>query len=209
MAVTDADQLAEVAWRLLDDTLMSSGLWTIPEITGYFNQRLNRFNKATKLVFAHQPIAGVNGTATYDLPQDWIQTVRVTWEDPDGNITPITPSDRLAASRGYMSSGAPTIPTTYDDQSAGTLKLQLFPTPVTNGTIDLLYVCTLEPLSFDPDNPEIFDTPDDFVPYVTYGVLADMLSKDGSGQDLERAKYCEQRFIEGITISQILLDGYL
>ena len=45
MAITDADQLAEIAWRVVEaDTTFTSGLWTVTEIANYFNQRQNHFN---------------------------------------------------------------------------------------------------------------------------------------------------------------------
>ena len=52
-----------------------------------------------------------------------------------------------------------------------------------------------------------FDIPDDWVPYLKYGVYADMLGKQGRGQDLLRAKYCDQRYQEGIALAQALLNG--
>ena len=49
---------------------------------------------------------------------------------------------------------------------------------------------------------------DAWAPYLKYGVLADMFSKDGRGQDLLRARYCEQRFAEGIALASVLVDGF-
>ncbi len=53
-----------------------------------------------------------------------------------------------------------------------------------------------------------FNVPDDWVPYLKYGVLADMLLKEGRGRDLLRGRYCEQRYQEGIVLAQSLLDGW-
>lgn len=216
MAITDADQLAEVQWRVLEvSSSFPSGLWSVSEIADYFNQRQNRFNRDTKLLLAHQPIATVNGTYSYPLPQDWIATQRMTFTPynaqgaPSGATNPMKRSDRFAANRGIALGGGtpPGGPVVYDDVSAGTLTLEVFPTPTTAGSIDLLYACTLEALGFG-NPPDIFDIPDDFVPFITYGVLADMLSKDGRGQDLARAEYCEGRFEEGVALAAILLEGF-
>jgi hypothetical protein len=51
-------------------------------------------------------------------------------------------------------------------------------------------------------------TPNDFTPAIKYGVLADMLSKVGRGQDLTRAAYCESRYQEGVEAAKIMLSGW-
>lgn len=213
MAITDIDQLDEVSWRLVEnDPTFPSGLWTVAEIAAAFNDRQNRFNRDTKLLLAHQPIAATSGTAQYTLPDDWIATQRVTWTDtPTGRTTPMDRSDRYAAQHGIAPSGvgAPSRPTTYDDHSGGTLTVEVFPTPATDGTLGLLYASTLSELHFDSGTPDLFDTPDEFVPYITYGVLADLLMKDGRGQNRQLAAYCESRYTEGVALAALLLAGFL
>lgn len=205
MSTTDSDQLIEVAQRVIDNVTFTSGLWTVLEVANYFNQRQNRFNRDTKMLLAHQPVAGVNGTAEYDLPDDWIATQRATWTQ-DGVTSPVTKSSRFEAAKGLT---APTLsdrPIIFDDSSLGTRRVELFPTPTADGSLDVLYACVLEVMAFDGSN-DIFDVPDEFVPFVTYGVLADMLSKQGRGMDLARAKYCEERYQEGVLIAGVLLEG--
>lgn len=210
MAVTDADQLIEVQWRVLEDVNFTSALWTLAEVAGYFNQRENQFNRDTKLMLAYEAVPVVNGSTQVALPTDWIATQRATWRDtPTGAITVMERSDRFAAMAGIPATGGPTRPTLLDDHSAGTLVAEIFPPAPTDGTLGLLYASTLELLNFNPAAPDLFDVPDEFVPYVTYGVLADMLSKDGRGQDLPRAQYCESRYQEGVALAAILLGGFL
>lgn len=52
------------------------------------------------------------------------------------------------------------------------------------------------------------EAPDDFCPAIKYGVMADMLSKVGRGQDLVRAAYCESRYQEGLEAANIILAGW-
>lgn len=215
MSVTDADQLAEVAWRVIEtDTTFNSGLWSVAEIANYFNQRQNRFNRDSKLMLAHQPISFVAGQSSADLPSDWIATQNGSWTPATGAsagiATTVATGDRYAAEKAIsVTNNPPTRPTIMDDQSAGPLTLELFPPPDVDGELDLLYASVLATLGFDPGSPDIFNLPDDVVPFVMYGVLADMLSKDGRGQDLARASYCESRFQEGIALSAILLEGWI
>lgn len=209
MAVTDADQFTEVQNKLLEDTLFSSGLWTLQEVYDRFNERQNRFNRDTKLMLAHEDLAVVSGTTQMVLPPDWIATQRAAWQGSNGVFTPVERSSRFAAAMGIVSGATPTRPVLMDDNSGGTLTAELFPVPTEDGILRLLYASVLEVLNFVPATPDIFDIPDDFVVYVCYGVLADLLSKEGRGRDLARAGYCQMRYEEGVALAAILLGGFL
>lgn len=58
------------------------------------------------------------------------------------------------------------------------------------------------PASFD-----FLSVPDDFSPYLAWGVRADLLHAEGEGQDPIRAQHCESRFAEGIELARILVSG--
>ena len=209
MSITDADQLLEVQWRTVEDAAFTSGLWTLTEVAAYFYQRQNLFNRDTFLLLAQMPgIAATNGVAAYDLPDDWIATQRVTWKTVAGVITPIARGDRFSANTLIGSAGGPSKPIVYDDHAGGSRRIEIFPTPTADGTIGLLYASVLEILNFDGTG-DIFDIPDDFVPYVMYGVLEDMLSKDGRGRDLARAAYCRARYDEGVALAAFFLGGFV
>lgn len=210
MSVTDADALVEVQGKLLEDAAFTSGLWTLAEVAAYFNERQSRFNRDTKLMLAHEDIAVAAATVDVPLPPDWIATQRAVWKDnASGVFTPLDRSSRYAALMGINTNALPTKPLLIDDQSGGTLTAELFPVPAADGILRLLYASVLEVLNFDPANPDVFDVPDDFLPYIMYGVMADMLAKDGRGRDLFRANYCENRYSEGVAIAAIMLGGYL
>lgn len=46
------------------------------------------------------------------------------------------------------------------------------------------------------------NVPDAFVPYLGYGVLANIFSTDGEAKDPQRAAYCQARFNEGINLAR-------
>lgn len=50
-------------------------------------------------------------------------------------------------------------------------------------------------------------TPDGFARYVMYRALGRCWLKEGDGQDPERAKYCDTRFMQGILLSRRLVYG--
>jgi hypothetical protein len=209
MSVTDADVLAEIQWRLIEDATFSAGLWTLGEVAALVQQRQDRFNRETFLLLAHEFLAAVAGTPGYDLPDDWIATQRVSWKSTvTGVYTPLSRIDRFGRRSFLLGTNAPTKPIGYDDTSAGPRRVEVSPTPQTDGQLHVLYASTLELLNFNPIAPDILDLPDDFVPYVVYGTLADLLSKEGEGRDLARAAYCNARFDEGVAIAAFFLGGF-
>jgi hypothetical protein len=221
-AITDDTVLHDLMWRHTEDATFSSGLWTLTEIANYLTERQNRFNGETGLVLTHTgavleagPVLTGTGGATLPvdpfsriaLPTDWISTHRVSWRSADRTYA-VPRGDRFAA---YMlgDSPFPLMPLAYDDSSGGTRVLELLPAifPST-GAVDLLYVGTLTALTLTPGNPVTLTVPFDFVPYLVYGVMSDMLSKSGRGQDLERARYCELRYQEGVAVAALLAEGF-
>jgi hypothetical protein len=53
-----------------------------------------------------------------------------------------------------------------------------------------------------------FSIPDEFLPALKWGVIADMLKKVGRAQDLARAEYAENRYTEGVEAARIMLRGW-
>jgi hypothetical protein len=209
-AITDDTVLHDLMWRHTEDAAFSSGLWTLTEIANYLTERQNAFNAATGLVLARATVA-VDATSKATLPSDWIATRRVSWLPTSGTLAgrsfAVLPGDRFTDYGAHQTNA--TQPLSYDDHSGGTRVVELLPpTFASSGNLNLLYVSTLTALALNPAAPVTFSVPFDFIPYVVYGVMADMLSKAGRGQDLARAAYCEARFAEGIAVAQLLLEGF-
>lgn len=205
-ALTDADVLADLQWRHTEDASFSSGLWTLAEVANYLTERQNAFNRSTGFVLARALAVAVDANSKATLPADWVSTHRVTYRSAAGRTFAVPRSDRFS---DYMLSiGATIAPLAHDDHSGGTRVLELLPPLFPSGTLDLLYVSTLQALALNPLAPITFSVPFDFVPYIVYGAMSDMLAKSGRGQDLERARYCEQRFAEGIAVATLLQEGF-
>ena len=90
----------------------------------------------------------------------------------------------------------------YDETDP--ISLELIPTPDDDGKIQIHYV----PLAgeFNGEGQPL-TVPNEFMPPIKYGALADMLSKVGRAND-PRAKYCEQRYQLGVETAQLLLNGF-
>lgn len=196
MSVTDADLLTEIQYAVVEPpdggVTWPSGLWTSAEVLGYLNQRQNRALKETLLLVGLAEIPVTAGTFRPALPDDWVRTVRVIWRGTDGVIRPLNRSDSFAADAAIPDWGTElNTPLVYMDEEGATLTLQLAPAPNVNGSLDLFYVPKGDPLTLFPD---ILNVPDEVAAGLKYGVLADMLSKDGRGRDDARAQYAEQRY---------------
>lgn len=182
-----------------------SGLWTQDEVVQYLDQRQNMFLKNTQFQFGIADIAATSGTGLYDLPDDWITTIRVLWIDEDGNTKELPRSDTWEADNGIPTwsyiNGTPLI--FYDGGKPITIRVM--PTPDADGTIQIHYVPYAALLTGDG---ELMTVPDEFVPPIKYGALADMFSKVGRAQDPIRAKYCESRYQLGLEVAQMLVMGY-
>jgi hypothetical protein len=214
MAIQDTNQLSEVQLRLLepDDAgaTWPSGYWTFDEVVGYFTDRQRQFVRDTHLILAQLLIPVDSGTSRIDLPEDWVATVRAVWRAKDANglytkTVPLGRNDQLAADLGWPRATPPAHPLVFDDVNPPLPGADLVPTPTTDGDLHLLYVAATSALTGDG---AYFEVPDECVPFITYGVLADMLGKAGRGQDLPRARYCQRRYEEGVQLAAILLQGF-
>lgn len=185
-----------------------SGFWTRTEVLWYLNQRQQRFLKDTGIVvgFARQAAAL---QLQQTLPVDWVQTITLAFiTTATGVYRSLPPIDTLEADFGLSTwpsvAGEPQGYTAGDDVS---LTIRLIPAPAAPGTLEIVYIALAAAILGDGSAGDLFVAPAEFVPYLLWGTLADMLGKIGRGQDLPRAGYAEGRYQEGVAIARILLYG--
>lgn len=212
MSTFDTSLFNEIQYHLLEPTIdggvtWASGLWTAAEVLDYANQRQYRFMKDTLLMMAYARIATTAGSTAVILPDDWIESYRADWKhSTTGVITELPRSSTWEidhTARDWALSNAPR-PLLFTDAESPTLQARAVPAASVNGEILLLYVSLTAVLT---GAGEIFTVPDEFVPAIKYGVLADMLSKVGRAQDPARAEYCESRYEEGVEAARLVLEG--
>ena len=183
-----------------------SGLWDVIEVSGYLTQRQNRFLKDTHLQVGIADIPGQVGNSRYDLPTDWIATVRVVWVPDAGSIRPLGRADMFQADHGYPTWGyIDGTPSLYTDADVPTLTLQIAPAPNAPGKFQIMYVPMAPALDGSGDCLTIQP---EFHAALKYGVMADMLTKTSQANDPSRAQYCEDRFQLGMEIAEMLLNGF-
>lgn len=89
---------------------------------------------------------------------------------------------------------------THGRPYAGTLRQAL------SGTSNFSVLATrlMDDVAYTSD---LLRIPDFCVIYLKFGVLMKMLSKEGEGQDLPRAKYCAMRYIQGVRLLKRLMSS--
>ena len=194
--VTDAQLIQQAKYMLIepnpDDLTTFTDGFTITDFNNSLTQRRNQFLLETGLVIS-QPTPQVvsAGEGRVVIADDSaIDVRRATWTDLDGNVTQLMREDEFTSSAFTpfwpQQSATPQRYSIYPDPL---LTLQLIPPPVDNGTLTLQTISSGSVL-------------DDFTPTILWGVLADVLSSPGPGNEPVRSQYAEQRWNEGIVVGK-------
>lgn len=181
-----------------------SGLWTRDEVLAYANQRLQRYLQETLVTasWSDQPL--IPGQPIHQLPEAWMHTAHVLVEQA-GTTTPLDSVSRAEADLtlyGWQQQMGR--PLGYVELQTGTLSWEIIPTPLVGGLLHLFGTWLAQEL--DGNGVEI-GLPDDLVPYLTYGVLADLFGKQGRAFNLPLRDYCEDRWQEGIAVGRAMFEA--
>jgi hypothetical protein len=206
--LTDQDLLDDIQRLVIEPPDLGvtwpSGFWTAAEVLGYLNQRQDRFLKSTLLVTSWLMAPVTANQPQQNLPDGWLAT-RNAFFDTGTASSPLLEYSRQEAD--LMAStweSTPGPPSGYVSNEWATRQVLLIPTPIVSGWLHLFAALTGNPF----DGTGIWVTiPDEFTPYLIYGVLADLYGKQGRAFDPQRRDYCESRFQEGIDTAQVLLSA--
>lgn len=211
MATTDQALLQQIQYALLEppDAGQSfpSGLWTRDEVVNTANQAQNQLLNDTLLLVGIANVAVTAGVSRVALPADLILIVTLVWRGVDGTVRELPRSDSFEADHAIPTWELTNTlaPLVYMEEEAPSGYVQIGPAPSVAGTLEVLYVPLGTVLN---GNGEILVVPDEVMPIVKYGALRDLLNKDGRGQDLDRAKYCDERRQLGVEAIEIILKGW-
>lgn len=210
MATTDQAALNTIQYRLIETpnsgASMTSDLWTITELAAYLSQRQDRFIADARACCAVDSQAVSLDDQSHDLPETCLRLLHALWKDTATG----TWRDLFRASAWEIDCATPLAqsvsaarPKAYLEVEAEQNTIRTYP-PAAAGTLESLYLVAGTALS---NSGVAFLVPDDFVPAIIWGALADALGKSGRGQDLQRAAYCEQRFAEGVELARLTMLG--
>ena len=203
--------LSEVQRHLLEPTIDGGNtwqLWTADEVRAAFLLRLNRFLLETGLLRKETSMAASDGTGL--LPQDVLEVRRVQWRYSDLRKAPrgLTRIDHKQADSAAIGEWDEDVgeeePISYREEVTGqdTMVLQTYPKPDDNGFMGVRYV-PYETVLFD-DCGRV-PIPRMFTWAVKWGLIADLLKKEGEANDPKRAEGAEQIYARGVGLAKVLL----
>lgn len=211
MAVTDQEVLTRVQFLLLEEPdgglTISSGLWTVNEFITAINTAQQWVLRESAPLFTRETLLTVPNQPRYQLPQDWLMTHRVAWQDADGGIIDLPRDSSWSADyldAAYTYDFAPK-PLSYVDAESPIPSLQVLPAASDNGLLQITFVACPDNLS---NTGVAWTLPDLLIPMAMWKAVAILLAKDGRGQDLPRAQMALTRAAEGITALNTLLLGW-
>lgn len=208
---TDQDVLTSMQYALIETPdgglTVSSGLWTPTEMIDAINTAQQWMIREVWPVVSQVVLNTIPNVQRYDLPQDWMETIRVAWVESDGTTTSLGrdsswSADYLDHNWTYALGTRPQI---YSDSDAPVPQLQVMPASYDNGVLDVWYGAVPPPLS---NTGVAWVLPDCLIPPCKWKALAILLAKAGRGQDLPRAQAAEARANEGLTAAQVLVGGW-
>lgn len=191
--------------------------WTRDEVLDFLEMRVNRFLVQTG---AWREQATLTAVEELTLPV-MNELRRAIYIDGNGTTTPLEVGDLHAKDQSSVGWGGAVAGTPDTIILWGQGQRARLSPPPDGGTVLLDYVPRFEVRGepWERGNywtaKQLYSSwvgqvrrlpiPNIFYPYIKYGVMADMLSKEGEMQDSERAKYCEARFAEGVEIAKMWL----
>lgn len=204
--LTTCDVLNKVQERLMEfpssGVSFSSGLWSREEALRYLNERLNHFLERTGLIRTVTYIQVVAGVSSYSLPSDVMEVNRIVFLDGESSPQPLIRADKFQLDNsdpGWQTdTGTPQM---VLEEPLEYLEIQLVPIPNINGQLEIIYTGMV---SVDNIPCDALPIPATFEPYITWGVIADMLKREGEMHDPERAAYAEGRYEEGIQLALMM-----
>lgn len=210
-SVTDRDIIQQLQYMLLESASSQTAwtgteMFTYADLSGAIQNRLNQFMSDTGIVVNRSLINVASPPiGRQPLDQSVIDVRRAAWlgASPENYYTTLWREDErllTAADPGWsVNSGQPSA---YSIMAPPPLQLQLAPPPQSSGQCEILAVnsTTLDPAS----SATILGIPDDLTPAITWGALADLLGKDGLASDPIRAQYCEQKYMQYVTMARLL-----
>lgn len=205
-ATTDTTLSSLIQYHLLEPAPGSSWTgseqFTLDDITNGLQYRRDAFLAETGMRITRATQAHGASIGFFDVPDTTLTVKRVAWTSATASTTYPLHYDDISGQRNYGSSflTSQDIPLTFSSSSARPLRYIIAPPPNENGTLDILSVLSGATVTAGGISMGI---PDDMTWVVKWGALADILGKEGPGQDLTRSYFCERRYRLGVELAKV------
>lgn len=207
--VKDQDLVAAIQFHLLEpatgNSWTGSDMWTLADVTAALERRRNQFLAETGRVVTRsvQNVGVPPPSGRLPIADTIIDIRRAAWVTPEGVYTNLWRADEWEVDAfSQTANTTPGPPSVFSTALVPPLGVQLIPSPLDGGQLELLSVQTSATL--DPTAGVILGIPDDLCWVIKWGALADLLSGSSQGRDQARAGYCEQRWKQGIQLATLL-----
>lgn len=209
MSVTDQvilEQIQRVTLEGVGDlgATWPSGMWTLVEVLGYLNQRQDRFLAASGLMWTRLETAITLAQADQANPTNWIHTLLMAYKTGAGLYKELPRLDALELDYVLPTwpGASSATPRGFYEVDGNTTTAYVVPIPTDAGSaLERYYVAMGTTLT---QAGIAFSVPDEFVPTLKYGALADMFSKVGQAANPELAAACEERWTEGVELGKLM-----
>lgn len=210
--VLDQDLIIDIEYALMEPptpTVWTGSVqFTLQDVIDALQRRRDQFLRETGAVLYREittPTPPVSGRVP--LARNVTMLRRVTWTTAGGTVIPLRRDDEWSLTNYRRLWREVTVdpttqwPTVYSVGVTPPLVLQLAAPPDAQGTLDTLAILIGAPL--DPVAGVLIGVPDDWAWVVKFGALADLLSRDGTCYDPQRAAYCEARWKLGLQLASV------
>lgn len=184
----------------------TSEITNLDEILKFARNRINQYQLLTSLIISNKNyVMAASPINKREIDTESIDIVRVAFVDftNSNRKTKLREDDEQSiANNSSLSFGTTTRVPKFYTSALGTLnQIFIYPPPANLGSLDVLSVNGISP-SFEIELDSIIPLPNNLVPYIKFGILADIFSKDGLCNEPNIASYFEDRWNEGILIGQ-------
>lgn len=204
-------QLAnEIQYMLLEPTggiAASTSKQFPPSLIGsILRNRRNEFaiDTHTPLTYAPFTISTTPSDGRHDMDDSVAAIMRASWADDTINVgaTGSLKREDAWAADSYNPTWPllPGVPFSYSTAETRPVQIQFIPPNANTGTINLIYV---ESLNLTITDNTSFAIPDEFVHALKYGCIYELLSTYNEGFDPIRAQYCLERYNQYLTVAAI------
>ena len=204
--ITDVILIHQIQNALMEvesaPTWSGTEMFTMADVTDALNRRLNQFLLEVG-PFAARSTASfpISADGRYVVADTTLQVRRVVLADGDNVNSLIHRTDEMSATdynRDWSTTSGQ--PYAYSALATPPLTLQVIPPPTDITTIDLVSINSATALDA---SGIIIPLPDDLTPALKWGALAELLSKDGPANDIQRADYCGSLWDEWIEVAKL------
>jgi hypothetical protein len=206
----DSDLLSVMLYHLIEPQIsggsyVGTSMFSVADFTDALQNRRNQFLEEAGMVTTLSAVPWpAPPTPRLALSDSVIDIRRAAWySTPSAQWSTLWRSSEFGAAAFSPGWGQSPVdpPSEYSIAVEPPVTVGLIPPPLNPGKIQLLTVNAGGALA--PLTGVLLGVPDNLAWVVKWGALADLLAKEGTAHDLERAKYCEQRWREGIAIARI------